>query len=214
MIFNGVERNKRPNSKTESLKLREALFQSGDNEILIGLIGRFNRLKGHKLLIEAFKKVHTKFQNTKLCFIGSPPEGQEHFLDDIVKYIENNEMTPLVTILPFQEDIYTIIDTLDIVVVPSTEPESFGIVAVESMLSQKAVIASNLGGLADVISHNETGILFEPNNIESLTDAILKLLEDKEFKELIELKACQKAQEQFSSTSMTKNFISLYNAIS
>ena len=123
-------------------------------------------------------------------------------------------MTSLVTILPFQEDIYTIIDTLDIVVVPSTEPESFGIVAVESMLSQKAVIASNLGGLADVISHNETGILFEPNNIKSLTDAILKLLEDKEFKELIELKAYQKAQEQFSSTSMTKNFISLYNAIS
>lgn len=214
MIFNGVERNKRPLSKTESLKLREALFQSGDNEILIGLIGRFNRLKGHKLLIEAFKKVHTKFQNTKLCFIGSPPEGQEHFLDDIVEYIENNEMTPLVTILPFQEDIYTIIDTLDIVVVPSTEPESFGIVAVESMLSQKAVIASNLGGLADVISHNETGILFEPNNIESLTDSILKLLEDKEYKELIELKAYQKAQEQFSSTSMTKNFISLYNSIS
>lgn len=213
MIFNGVERKKTPLDKNESLELRRSLFQSDENTILIGLIGRFNRLKGHKLLIDAFEDIRLNHSNVKLCFIGSPPDGQEHFLEDIVEYIKNKNMSSDISILPFQEDIYAIIDVMDIMVVPSTEPESFGIIAVESMLSNTAVVASNLGGLADVISHNETGILFEPNNTKALSEAILKIIDDDKFKKQLEKKAYQKANEMFSSESMTNKFISTYNTI-
>jgi glycosyltransferase involved in cell wall biosynthesis len=214
LIYNGVIRNTTFLDKDEVVKKRKVLFNANENNQLIGLIGRFNRLKGHKLLIEAFKKIQLKIPNTKLCFVGSPPEGQEHFLFDILNVIEDEKIGELVIVLPFQEDVYGIIDLLDIVAVPSTEPESYGIIAVEGMLSKKAVVASNLGGLADVISHNETGLLVEPNNEVELSNAILKLLLNESFKKEIEEKAFLTAKEKFSSASMTKQFIKLYSLVS
>ncbi|WP_299223601.1 glycosyltransferase family 4 protein [uncultured Psychroserpens sp.] len=213
MIFNGVERLRPFLNNAQVLQLKSELFKSNADDILIGLIGRFNRLKGHKLLLEAFKTIHLNHPNVKLCLVGSPPDGQEHFLHDIKDKIEKEGMTSNVVILPFQEDIYSIIDSLDIIVVPSTEPESFGIIAVEAMLSKRIVIASNLGGLADVIDHNVTGLLFEPNNKEELTKAISKVIEDADLKKDLERKAYLKAKEKFSSESMTRKFISVYNAI-
>jgi glycosyltransferase involved in cell wall biosynthesis len=213
MIYNGVERNREPLSENEVSKLRASHFKVDKKTTLIGLIGRFNRLKGHKLLIEAFETIQLDCPNSKLCFIGSPPEGQEYFLDDIIEHIKKKNLSSKIDILPFQEDIFSIIDALDIIVVPSTEPESFGIIAVESMLSKTVVVASKLGGLEDVLDHNETGILFEPNNKTALAQGILRVMKDEKFKEQLEKKAYRKAKSTFSSESMTNKFISVYNTI-
>ena len=98
MIFNGVERKNKPLDKNEALRIKKSLFQSDENTIHIGLIGRFNRLKGHKLLIDAFEAVRVERPNTKLCFIGSPPEGQEYFLEDIVELINNKKLSSVITV--------------------------------------------------------------------------------------------------------------------
>ena len=62
---------------------------------------------------------------------------------------------------PTKNEIWNYYDVLDISVVPSTEPEPFGLVATESMLSMKPVVAANHGGLSEIIVNNETGFFFE-----------------------------------------------------
>lgn len=213
LIYNGIDRDSEFLNSNQREQLRLELFQANKEEILIGLIGRFNRLKGHKLLIEAFKEVNFKHQNTKLCLIGSPPESQEHFLDDIKQIIKQENLTSRIIILPFQEEIYRIIDTLDIVTVPSTEPESFGIIAVEAMLSKKVVIGSNIGGLSNVIKNMETGLLFDVNCRSALVHSINTVVEDQNLKLFLEENGNKTAKREFSVNSMVNRFIKVYNTI-
>ena len=81
-------------------------------------------------------------------------------------------------ILPFTNDLSKIWSITDIAVMPSTEAESFGLVATEAMLEQKPVVGSNHGGLTEIIINSETGFLVEPNNETALSEALIKLIEN------------------------------------
>ena len=148
-----------------------------------------------------------------MCFVGSTPDNQDHFLTDIKASINAYDLEEAVTILPFQKDVYRIIDLLDIVTVPSTEPESFGIIAVEAMLSNKPVIASRLGGLVDIIEDEKTGILFEPNSEDDFYNKLDRLLKDETLRTSIATTASLAATNRFSSENMYTQFLKVYNSI-
>ena len=59
-------------------------------------------------------------------------------------------------------------------IVPSTAYEAFGLINIEAFINGKPVIASNIGGIPEVVEHNKTGLLFESGNIEQLKECILK----------------------------------------
>ena len=180
---------------------------------MIGLVGRFNRLKGHNLLLESFKDLSLKFSNIKLCFVGSSPKNQDFYYFSIINRIEELQLKNKVEIIDFQKNIYPILDALDVIIVPSTEPESFGIIAVEAMLSHRAVIASEIGGIPNFITHNETGILFEPNNKEQLNKALERVITNSNLKEELEENAYKKCIYSLSTDMMFSKFTSVYNSI-
>lgn len=68
-------------------------------------------------------------------------------------------------------------------VVPSRWAEPFGIVAIEAMMRGTAVIATNTGGLTEIVRHNQTGFLIPPENIDVLANALIHLLGDRELTE-------------------------------
>lgn len=213
MIYNGVDRLTPRVSSIERTVSRKKIFDASNEDVLIGLVGRINRLKGHQLLLNVFKRLKSNHKNIKLCFVGSPPDNQDYFLTNLKATISVYNLEEAVTILPFQKDVYRIIDLLDIVTVPSTEPESFGIIAVEAMLSNKPVIASRLGGLLDIIEDEETGILFEPNDEDDFYDKLDRLLKDDTFRNSIANKASLTAANRFSSENMYTQFLKVYNSI-
>ena len=177
VIYNGV-------AQSNSLKNTSSKENFGfdDNDIIVTLVGRISRLKGHKLMLDVFAKNFTTKENIKLLFVGSPVVGQEYYLDEIRNSIEKNKINKQVKIFPFTKDLNSIWQVSDIVVLPSTEAESFGLVAVEAMLAGKPVVASNHGGPTEIVLDNETGFLFEPNNENSLAMALEKVaLEDEYF---------------------------------
>ncbi len=63
----------------------------------------------------------------------------------------------------------------DIGVVPSTEPEAFGMVAIEAMAAGVPVVAAGHGGLLDIVIHEKTGLIFSPGNTPALTEALERL---------------------------------------
>jgi glycosyltransferase involved in cell wall biosynthesis len=66
----------------------------------------------------------------------------------------------------------------DVVVVPSTKPEPFGLVAIEAMAAGRSVIAANHGGLSEIVIDGVTGTLFSPGSINSLASAIVSYIEN------------------------------------
>ena len=210
-IFNGVDRTRAFLEPQKRHILRKELYDIDDNTLLIGLIGRFNRLKGHSLLLDAFNEIKTKHPHCNLALIGSPPDGQQHYLEIIMGKIETYNLQSRVSVLPFQKDIYKIIDTLDIIVIPSTEPESFGIIAIEAMLSKKPLIATNLGGLADIIENGKTGILFDKPYNEELIKALIKLIQSNELRSKLSKNAEKAAIKKFAANTMFEKFLNIYN---
>lgn len=172
VVHNGIPFNENPKdfSKKE--------FGFSDEDIIITLVGRISRLKGHKWVLETINKYFKNNRNIKILFVGSPVPNQEHYLLNIEEYIQSNNLSNTVKIIPFTTNLEGIWSVTDIALMPSTEKESFGLVAVEAMLAKKPVIASNHGGLKEIVSDNENGFLVEPNNNEAFKLALEKLIND------------------------------------
>ena len=171
VIHNGIESN-----ATNFLIPSKLDFGFANNDVLVTLVGRISRLKGHKWLVNTFLEHLNEIENIKILFVGSPVEGQEYYLEEIKKIIADNSLNDKIKILPFTADLSPIWQITDIAIMPSTEAESFGLVAAEAMLFEKPVIASNHGGLTEIVINNETGFLVQPHNNVQLSEYILKLI--------------------------------------
>lgn len=178
VIYNGLERKEEIISHLEKEKLKK-MFLFDSNDVILGLVGRINENKGHAIVLESLKKIKNSETNIKLLFIGSTVNGKEYVLKEVENQIKELNLEQKVTIIPFQKDIWKYWDIIDIALVPSTIPESFGLVALEAMLSKKPVIATNLGALKEVVEENKTGILFNLDEEESLENSINLLINNK-----------------------------------
>ncbi len=198
VVWNGLAKEKETLSPISINELKQNLFNVNASDIVIALVGRINKWKGQQLLLEAFKNISKNNTSVKLIFVGSAPPNQEMYLDNLNNQIKIDKLHQYVRIIPFQNDIWAIWDSVDIAVVPSTEPEPFGLVAVEAMLCHKPVIAAKHGGLAEIVLHNETGLLFEPGNVSMLESSLNKLIEDKKLRELMGKHGYERAINEFS----------------
>lgn len=200
VIYNGLDM---PTIKEINISKEEFGFNKKD--IIITLIGRISRLKGHNWLLNTFK---SKFFNSdiKLLFVGSPVIGQEFYLVEIEEFISRNNLSNKVKILPFTSNLNPIWSITDIAIMPSTEAESFGLVALEAMLFKKPVIASNLGGLREIVKNNETGFLVEPNSEIELEIAIEKLVNNSILRNSMGENGFERAKQKFDLSRYIDKF--------
>lgn len=135
-------------------------------------VGNLVWQKGVEYLIRAkeFLKV-----DAEIVIVGDGP-----LLDELKAIVEFEKMEGI-TFTGARTDIEKIMPAADVVAVPSVS-ESFGIVVLEAMASGKPVIATNVGGIPEVVN-KETGVLVNPEDPVGLAEAIDKILEDKELKE-------------------------------
>ena len=171
VVHNGIVPD---NNHQKSIK--KADFGFSESDIVLTLVGRISRLKGHNWLLQTFNDYFKNVNHIKLLFVGSPVPNQEYYLHNIEDYIKTNQLSEVVKIIPFTLDLNSIWNLTDIALMPSTEKESFGLVAAEAMMAKKPVIAANHGGLMEIVVNNTTGFLIEPNNKMALKEAIEKLI--------------------------------------
>lgn len=211
-VCNGLDVKQKPEPNLAGIQnIRNQFFKVTDEQLVIALVGRINSWKGQQLLLEAFDKIVSKYEKIKLVYIGSAPPNQEFFEIDLNEKIKKLNLTEKVIIIPFQESIWPFWDSIDIAVVPSTEPEPFGMVAIEAMLSKKPVIAANHGGLTETVLHNHNGLLFEPNNSDSLAMALEELINDEDKRVLFGENGYHRTINHFSLEKHVEKFESIFN---
>jgi glycosyltransferase involved in cell wall biosynthesis len=213
-IWNGLDLNNIPDYPAEQLiQLRTSAFHAAADELVIGLVGRINSWKGQLLLLEAFSLLAAKHPKIRLVFLGSPPPNQDFFLEALAAEIARLKLGERVVVIPFQQEIWKFWKALDIAVVPSTEPEPFGMVAIEAMISQKPVVAANHGGLTEIVVNGETGLLFEPGNATALAAAIEKLIADPVLRNAFGKKGKERATDHFSLENHVAQFEAVFEEI-
>jgi len=213
-VWNGIEtKNSKSFTDAELHEVRENYFFATNNEIVIALVGRINSWKGQQLLLQSFKTVIEKYKNIKLVYLGSAPPNQTIFETELRNKIKEYNLESNVILIPFQKEIEKFWNSIDIAVVPSTEPEPFGMVVIEAMLAKKPVIASNHGGPTEIIIQNETGLLFEPNNLNSLSHALEKLIKDKPARTLYGENGFNRVHTTFSLESHVNHFENIFDQL-
>ena len=213
VVYNGQTRMEKTLTANERVLFRQEKFNCSDTNIVIGLVGRISRWKGQLLLLDAFKKLIEKHPDTRLVYLGSPPPGQEYFLENLQSKIAEYHLSQFVTLIGFDQNIWPYYDAMDIVAVPSTDPEPFGLVATEAMLSSKPVVGSGFGGLAEVIVHNQTGLLFTPNSVDDLTASLELLIADADLRHRMGMAGRDRVASVFSTQQYVNGIAQAYASV-
>jgi len=140
---------------------------------VIGVVGRICREKGQMVLINALSLVVNSYPDLQALIIG------ENYLErelnaSIAKLGLERNVIMTGRLLP--HEVNSLYHIMDIVSVPSLT-EGFGLTAIEAMAAGKPVVASRVGGLAEIVEDGVSGILVEPQDHEQLAAAIVKCLE-------------------------------------
>ena len=143
------------------------------------LIGRFNSWKGQAILLQAVAQLPAEVRvQLSVRLVGSVFGDQDHFTDELVRTIAGRKLSEAVEMFPFTPDPSRHYSWADVVLVPSTKPEPFGLVAIEAMAAGRSVIAANHGGLSEIVVNGVTGTFVEPGSVESLASAIMAYVHD------------------------------------
>lgn len=145
------------------------------HSIKIGVIKNYSRICGIEYFIEALSIINQQGIQISATILGR--QNEEEYRDLVVsKGLKGN--IQFIDNIPNAE-IPSFLETLDILVIPSLS-ESFGVVALEAQAMKIPVIATNVGGLPEVIIDKKTGLLIEPKNPEAIANAILYLCDNPE----------------------------------
>ncbi|HIM76339.1 MAG TPA: glycosyltransferase family 1 protein [Campylobacterales bacterium] len=173
----------------------------------IGIVGRINRDKGQYLLIEAVSILREKGLDIYAHIVGSPM--QESYLLELQDQVKEKKLQGRVSFLGFVNNPQAFYRACDVIVLASKK-ETFGLVLVEAMKVGVSVIGANSGGVVEIIDNKETGLLFESQNAESLSQSIELLYNDEVLKESIAKKGQIKSNTLFSNILQFPKLIEIF----
>jgi glycosyltransferase involved in cell wall biosynthesis len=172
VIHNGVDCEKfNPKISGESVRTTYSL----DDSPLILTIGGNILIKGTIFAFFALSQIVKVLPKVKLIVVGIDKKNRERLRPILTNLGIMNNVILVGRIPNYEMPLYY--SSSDLVLLPSLS-ENFPVVALEAMSSGKPVIASRVGGIPELVSNNENGILVSPSNVEQLVEALLRLLEN------------------------------------
>lgn len=155
-------------------------FNISEDAIVIGFLGRFSFMKGHDEFFEAGKILLERFPEKNLIFLvaGGDSFGEEAYGEAT----RRKGLSILGKQLIFTGEVHNapeVLKCMNILAFPSHE-ESFGNVLCEAGAMEIPVVASSNGGIPDIVEHNRTGLLVEPENANALAEALAGYIRDSE----------------------------------
>ena len=198
VIYNGVEIDKYFELKG---------YQRNNHLFTIGMIGRLHPQKGHIDLFNALKIVSEQGYKFKVLVVG---EG--NLKSSLKSYVRNLELEKNIYFIGFQNELNKIYNLCDLVVVPSRwEPLPNTIL--EAMSAGKAIIATAVGGIPEVIKHKETGILVYSNHPRDISEAIISLMNDASLRNNIGANAKKYVRSNFTIRKMMMKTFKVYSSL-
>jgi len=177
-----------------------------DHRRNILFVGRQEKRKGLPYLLEAYRQLKSEMPDTRLIIVG--PDGgirgvcqryiEQHHLEDVhfVGYVSDEELPRYYR-------------SADVFCAPNTGHESFGIILLEAMAASTPIVASDIAGFRDVLTHNEHGLLVPPKDAGALATALKTLLSDPDRREQMANAGSEHAR-QFAWEEVSSSVLSHY----
>lgn len=204
-IHNGIDLEAVHVTTQRAMKRNE--WQIDDEAVLIGTVGRLVPVKGHAILLEALRILGNSNPNVKLLLIGDGP--LRVLLEAEVKQLG---LEQAVIFTGHQKQSYDFINMMDIFVLPSLH-EGIPMVLLEALALKRAVIASRVGGIPEVVSHGVSGMLVSPGNAAELATGIRELVQDRAKAEEFGVAGRRQVEQEFDASLMANRTAAMYHSL-
>jgi glycosyltransferase involved in cell wall biosynthesis len=202
MIANGVEIDRFRDAKPT---LRDELALGDD--ALVGFVGRLVPGKGGEVLLRAAQQVLRVSPSTKFVFVGDGPS--RHAWESLAKELGISDQAVFAGVRSDMPGVYS---SFQLLALPSLS-EAMPMCVLEAMAAGKPVVASKVGAIPKMVDPGQTGLLVDPGDIDGLSDAIIKILKDRELARQMGKNGSTRARQLFSADAMAREYEDLYRQV-
>lgn len=202
VIYSGIELERFHTETDRNFKRKE--LGLSDDDVVVGVVSRLERGKGHDALLRAIPHVLEKNRNAKFLFVGDGPLRYE-----LENFVKNANINGHIILTGLRSDIPEILQSVDVFCSASFY-EGMGRAVLEAQAAGRPVVANRSGGIPDIVLDGKTAILAEPDNDQSLSEALIKLTENKKLRQEMGREAAQFVDGRFSAEKMAGDIGRLY----
>ena len=190
-----------------------------DDEIAIGVVGRLVPIKNHKLFLDAIKEISQRTKKKIRAFIVGDGEERENLKEytsliglDYLNGDFKRGMKATVHFTSWIKNIDVVNAGMDIIALTSLN-EGTPVSLIEAQASCKPIVATRVGGVSNIVQHNETALLSESNCLEGFSENLLKLVESKELRHDLGENGWARVNEKFHYSRLISDMSTLYNTL-
>jgi len=191
----------------ETARVRSELGLS-DDAFVVGMVAGFRPVKRHGILIQAVQRMVETVPNVHLLLVGGGPT-----YGDIEALVNRLGLAQRVTFAGPRTDATRLYAAMNVHVLCSYPSETFPLCLTEAMAAGVVTASTRVGGIPELVTDGETGVLVEPESPEALAEALLRLASDSDHVRCMEEEAHQFAVNRFSLDSMVDGFLSLWERV-
>lgn len=204
-IHNGIDLEAVQTGTSRPQKRKE--WRVDDLVTLIGTVGRLVPVKGHVVLLEALRIIRGSNRNVMLLVVGDGPLRAQ-----LQSEVARLGLEESVIFAGHHSPAYDFINMMDVFVLPSLH-EGIPMVLLEALALRRPVVATRVGGIPEVITHGETGLLADPADAVSLAKYIQQLIVDQSMGARIGEAGRTRVEEEFNARIMAKQTLGLYEKV-
>jgi len=176
VVHNGISLEEF-SQQTEGQELRDELDIPADAPV-VGILGRLVEWKGHSLYLQAMTQVKQIIPNVHGLIVGGPEVTNPRLGEELKAQATSLGIDQQVRFAGHRTDIAQVLASMDVLAHTSTAPEPFGRVLIEAMAMGLPVVASDAGGVPEIVIPGETGFLVPLGDAQGTASAILDLLKN------------------------------------
>jgi glycosyltransferase involved in cell wall biosynthesis len=199
-----------------SSQQREALrkeFGIGSEDQVVTMVGRIGAWKGENFFVDMADQVVAGFPRVKFLIVGGVFDGNYQHLVNLRNKIQQLGLAHKIVVTGFRSDVPAILSCSDIFVLPSMQPEPFGMVLLEAMAAGKPVIATNHGGPRKIIGNSVEGFLVDFREPTEMAGRVTQLLQDADLRLRMGRAGLQTIRRKFSPGKAASRYQEIFRDI-
>lgn len=162
------------------------------------VVGRITPWKGQDVFLKAAALTLSSCPDARFLVVGAVRGQDQKYLKALRSSVASLGIEPSVIFAGFHPDPAQIMRAIDLLVLPSRDPEPFGLVVIEAMAAARPVVATAHGGVVEVVEDGHSGLLVPPNDVPGLASAMSTLLADPQTAAAMGARGAKVVEERYS----------------